>query len=437
MTEEKEFGDMGDLDEEFGEMGDLDEEFGDDPIPETGSDISSESTGGDDVEVEVEKEDGGAEDESEATAEVPAAGAPKGNGKGKGKKGGSTRPSSMGKKLEKAKMANMTPVEKSVHRMMKKAGVSSLCKVDHLLRHKQGSKVAIKEIALFSEAPEDEVLAQIAKDVPLVNLLHPNAQVDIGRVEKVGADILACERLYDPIVVSETEDDGLQCVSGRHRLSFLAIAYGPDAEIVVYTEPHTRNESRDFATKANQTRTIRARERAEHAAMSSVHGDADASQDAMYESMATTKASIKQYCVYSVLERKTPAELNFTASERKSCNDGGLTTISNLAAFWGAAMNWHKSMERAEFDSQLKDSVAFLNSFADAIRGLPNFDQGQHFTNRPLIAIGKYYRTLMDANATIDDSVIEKLAKFIVGLGDDAASIKQELIYHQIVQSMK
>jgi len=43
MTEEKEFGDMGDLDEEFGEMGDLDEEFGDDPIPETGSDISSES----------------------------------------------------------------------------------------------------------------------------------------------------------------------------------------------------------------------------------------------------------------------------------------------------------------------------------------------------------------------------------------------------------
>jgi hypothetical protein len=53
-----------------------------------------------------------------------------------------------------------------------------------------------------------------------------------------------------------------------------------------------------------------------------------------------------------------------------------------------------------------------------------------------MAAIGKYYKTMVDANATVDDAFIDKLVNVVVAMGEIGRQ-KSDATYTAIVRAMK
>lgn len=334
-------------------------------------------------------------------------------------------------------IAQLSPRDKAIRVIKRRAGVDELPELDQLLCNKGGKTMRICDIGLFIGTPDDEVLADIASECPVKNRVNLSAEVQLSQVKKVGGSILSSNRMYQPIQVAQIEEDGaLECTSGRHRLAFLALLYGPKASIKVYVESMTLQEARDAVVVANMARPTKALERAEHTVLQAVHGDVNAVQDELYKNTATTKNKVKKYCVYSVLKKGYPAKLGFKASLTAS-RDGGtaLTTITNVENFWGVALEWHKEMERSKFDSQLKESVEFLNALADEFQKSSNFDCQQHMASQTLTAIGKYYADLQSVTGDAVSKVAD-IAKAIVLMGD-IARYKSEVVYSELAAALR
>lgn len=331
----------------------------------------------------------------------------------------------------------MTPRRKLLRAIMRKAGIEELPELDHLMRGKEGTLMKISDIGLFIKEPEDEALTEVYGSCPIVNRVNLSAVVTRNRASFVGSEILRAGRMYQPIQVARIEEDGaLECTSGRHRLAALATIYGPDSAIPVYVESMTLNEARDAVVVANQARKIEALERAEHAVLQSVHGDVDAAQDDIYSNTATTKAKANKYCVYSVVERKTPAELGFEVALKASRKGGGLTTVTNIEGFWSTALFWRKDMPRQEFDNGLKASVAFLNKMVKAMQKDPGFDAKQHLAAMTLKAIGKYYKTYDDMFGENAIKVVSEIAEKIIAMGEIGRQ-KSDETYEALVRVMR
>jgi hypothetical protein len=317
----------------------------------------------------------------------------------------------------------LTPRQKAIRVIMRRADVEEVMR--------------ICDIGLFIDEPSDPVLANIAKDCPCQNRVNLSAEVMLSQVKKVGSQILESGRMYQPIQVAKiTEDGAFECTSGRHRLAFLALLYGAKASIKVYVEDMTLQEARDAVVVANMARPTKAMERAEHAVLQAVHGDADAEQDDMFKKTATTKSKAKKYCVFSVFKKGYPAKLEFKASLTSS-RDGGtaLTTITNIENFWGNALEWRKDMERAEFDDELKKSVEFLNAVAASFQSQGSFDASQHMASMVLSAIGKYYR---DVESVTGNAIsrADEIAKVIVAMGDIGRQ-KSDLTYSELSKALR
>lgn len=331
----------------------------------------------------------------------------------------------------------LTPRQKVMRVIMRRAGVDDLPDLDHLLRSKGGVSMRICDIGLFIDEPSDEALQRIASKCKVPNRVNLSAQVQVNQVKKIGADILSAGRMYQPIQVARIKKDGaLECTSGRHRLAFLALAFGPSVEIPVYIEDMTLQEARDAVVFANQARPTKALERAEHAVLKAVHGDVDAAQEELYQKMSSTKANIRKYCVYSVLERGYPVSLGFKVSLTSSRQGGALTTITNVESFWTTALSdWHKEMPRDDFDESLKDATEFLNSLAEAMQKEPGFDPKQHMASMTLSAIGKQYNNLQN----VTGEAIKKsksFAQIIIGMGD-CGRHKSDVIYQELAKAMR
>lgn len=325
----------------------------------------------------------------------------------------------------------LTPKQKAVNNIYRKAGLESIPTLEHLLRGKQGTKIKVSDIAVFIAEPQDEILKEIFKAMPVLNRVNLSAEVDLARVKVVGGQILGHGRMYQPIQVARIEEDGrLECTSGRHRLVSLALIYGTDIEIPVYIEDMTINEARDAVVVANMARKAKAMEQAEHAVLAAVGGDVDADQDEIYAKTVTTKAKLKKYCTYTVLERGKPAKLAFELGTRK---DGALASIGTLEGYWNAALDWHRSMTRKEFDATLVESIKFVNEVALAFQADKSFEADQHMSSMTLSAIGKYYKTLTDAGIKPD---VNKLVKVVVAMGGIGRQ-KSEETYAAICKAMK
>jgi hypothetical protein len=330
----------------------------------------------------------------------------------------------------------LTARDKSIRVIMRRAGVEEIPTLDHLLRNKGGKTMRICDIGLFVDEPA-ESLAELAKECKVPNRVNLSAEVQLSQVKKVGASILQADRMYQPIQVAKIEEDGaFECTSGRHRLAFLALFYGPKANIKVYVEDMTLQEARDAVVVANMARPTKALERAEHAVLQAVHGDADAVQDDLYAKTATTKNKVKKYCVYSVLKKQYPAKLDFKVSLTAS-RDGGtaLTTITIVENFWGASLEWHKDMERAELDGQLKKSVEFLNALAAAFQAQQGFDCQQHMASQTLTAVGKYYADLQSVTGKPVEKAAD-IAAAIVKMGNVGRQ-KSEVIYSELAKALR
>ncbi len=322
-------------------------------------------------------------------------------------------------RLVKKGKVPMTKRQKVVRLMMRRAGIRELPDIDVLLRCKAGARVAIKEIGLFTGVPSDEVLAEMAAECPVKNRVNLSAELTKNRVVFVGAEILTAGRMYQPIQVARiTEDGSLECTSGRHRLAFLALVYGTDAQIPVYVEEMTLNEARDAVVVANQARPTKAMERAEHACLQAVSGDVSAKQEQLFASTATTKAKARKYCVYSVMRRSYPASLTFAVSPTSSRKDGSLTTLTNIENFWSAALDWHKGISRVDFDAALKESVSFLNELAKELQKQSGFDANHHMAAMTLKAVGKYYRSYQEITGKGVTPLVGLIAECIVKMGE-------------------
>jgi len=317
--------------------------------------------------------------------------------------------------LKKRARKPFTKREKAVRVMLRRAGVERLPTLEHLMRSKNGKQMAICDIGLFGPEPRDAALKEIADKCPVPNRACLSAEITRNRVVTVGAEILKKGRMFQPIQVARIEEDGAyECTSGRCRLAFLAMAYGPKAEVPVYIEDMSLNEARDAVVVANQARPIKALERAEQAIMKAVSGDAKAAQDELYDSTVTTKAKAKKYAIYSVVKRDYPEPLAFSVSLRSSRKDGCLTTLTNVENFWAMALDWQKGMTRAEFDGILKKSIVFLNSLVGHMKKQPSFDSIEHLAAHVMYAAGKFYHAYCaEGDPT---GVAEEAARQIVGM---------------------
>jgi hypothetical protein len=329
----------------------------------------------------------------------------------------------------KKKSAPLTPKQKVINNIYRKAGVESTPELAHLLREKQGTKVKISDLAVFIKEPENEVLADLFKGMSKINTVNLSAEVDINRIKVVGGQVLGAGRMYQPIQVAEIEGE-LQCTSGRHRLILLGLLYGPDAEISVYIEKMTLSEARDAVVVANMARKTKAMEQAEHAVLQAVGGNVDAGQDAMYTKTVTTKAKAKKYCTYTVLERHKPAKLGFKLGTKK---EGGIATIRTIEGFWGNALKWRREMSRQEFDGELKASVEFLNGLATGFQAKDGFEADQHMASMTMSAIGKYYRLMVDSGGIIDT---DGLVDAVVAMGEIGRQ-KSETTYDAIIEALR
>jgi len=340
--------------------------------------------------------------------------------------------------LKKRANKPLTPTQKAVNNIMRKGKLdvdAEIPPIDELTQDRRRlERIKISDIAIFIKKPDDDVLRELFKKVSVPNRVNLSARVSVSRVKWVGGEVLKASRMYQPIQVAKIESDGrFECISGRHRLAFLALMYGADAEVLVQVEDMTLNQARDAVVVANQARKAKAMEQAEHAVLAAVGGDVEAGLDDVYVKTATTKAKSKKYCTYVVLERSWPMKLKFELGTRKQ---GGLATISTVQGFWGAALDWHKDMERKEFDAELKESIRFLNSLADAFQDNDSFEAKHHMGSKPMVAIGKYYKTMVDAGVEIDDEFVEKFSNVVVALGD-VGSHPHEETYAAIVKAMK
>ena len=365
------------------------------------------------------------EDESTGKTEETAQKAP-----------GSAQKGPVTKKQTKRAKKPLTGRDKAIRLMLRRAGVDELPTVDHIMRGKTGStKMAIKDIALFLGIPKDEALADLAKECMVKNIVNLSAEVEKTRVMAIGAQILTAGRMYQPVQVAKVNNE-YQCTSGRHRLAFLAVAYGPSTKIPVYVEDMSLCEARDAVVVANQARPTKALERAEHAVLQAVGGNIDAEQAEMYAKTVKTKAKARKYCVYSVLEKGHPTRLSFPVSLTSSRKDGGLTTLTNVENYWGAAIDWHKDTEQKDFDTALEIATEFLNLLAKALQAVAGFDASHHMASMTLSAVGKYYRSYVDVHGSSPEDKVDAIATAIVGMGGIGRQ-KSEMTYDALKKAMQ
>lgn len=339
------------------------------------------------------------------------------------------------RKLSKPK----SPLQKERASLLKKAGIneSQLPSLEHLVREKQGARMKVSDIAVFIDEPENPALKLLYKDMRNINRVNPSAPVGVKRVRQIAPQILKAGRMYQPVLVARAQEDGrLECISGRHRLVFLAMVYGADAEIPVYVENMSLNEARDAVAVSNQSRRVHPMERTKHTVYQAVHGDVDAEQEEMFRSTAVNKTGAIQYATYSVFERGNPISTEFGVSMTNAKAEGELATLRSVQRYLEGALAFDRSMTREQFDKEIQDAVNFLNRLVRKFQENDSFDCDQQMCSQMLKSLGSYYKSLKDAGANVDDAFVQKLSDMVVALGKVGRRNVSEL-YTSIVQEMK
>lgn len=332
----------------------------------------------------------------------------------------------------------LSPKQKWIASVLKAADIEVMPSAKVLFRA-SGKPMRIRDIGIFAENEqhEDDLLGQLAQECPIRNEVNVEAPVNFRRVKAVGVDIFHVGWLTSGIEVAEIEEDGsIQCISGRHRLAFLGLVYGPDTEVVVTRYHYNLSDARIACTYANQSRPIKIMEKAAFMVMQATDGQ-KVERDERYRRVATTKGNVANYCVYETLVSSNPlATVDFPVSRVGGrIKDGSLTTVTNLKGFWSNALPWDAKMLREEFEDQLVKNVTFLNLLVDTMRKQPSFDPTQHLAAMPLRAMGRYYRTISDVGAS-PITQAEKISQVIVSFGDVGRD-KSDETYNRIVKAMR
>ena len=312
----------------------------------------------------------------------------------------------------------MTPAQKMVSYMLNKAGkLEEALPLSDIMKGHLGDAVPIEDVAIFSEEPEDDGLKDVYAACPLQNHVNLSSRIEATQVRRIGFEVLRDGRMFTPIQVARV-GNALECTSGRHRLVFLAMVYGAKTVVPMIVADMSLNEARKAVIAANETRSIKAMEKAEYAVLTAVGGDVKANQDDMYGRAAVNKGGAKKYAIYSIVERGYPRELEFDISAR---GDGAITTISNVEAFLGYSIDWHKGMTATDFDRKLESSINFLNTYVEKLQAEDAFDPKQQLANKPLKAVGKYVREYEAVTGGDALTIVDKIVECMIALGDVAS----------------
>jgi len=308
-----------------------------------------------------------------------------------------------------------TEIQKAIRVMIKRSGLS---RCPNSLFDCFGTVVPLAEIGFISEDdPKETLVSELAKMFTVRNRLN-REEVSKKRILSVGTEILKAGHMWTPIHVCKISEDGrYECVSGRHRLAFLAILYGVDLKVPVHLDVLSLQDARRAVAVANDGRPARAMERASYAILKAVVGNSKEKQNMLFDSLSDCKNGILKYCVYNVLEKGYPNKLDFKTSEQSSRPDGSLITVSNVERFWDEGLIWHKEMTQKEFDKRLFDSVNFLNCFVRDIKEKEGFDPEQHLTANVMSALGRYYQTYLNVTGKNAVLNVKQLSDCIVSIG--------------------
>jgi len=346
------------------------------------------------------------------------------------------------KPIKKRGRKAVSSEEKLIRSILKKAGLEEAPKLETLVQSVSGSKMMkLKDIAVFLKVPdkaeEKDVLGKLAMAWGKENDVNLSTEVNLKQVKKNAIDILSTGRMYylpDVAHVKKVKYP-LQCVSGRHRLVFIALFYGLDVEVPVIYEEMTLTQAREKAVFANNTRRTPALEKAEHMVLRAVEGDVEADRDQMYLKSVTSKGKAVDFAVFSVMDGNLRGgRLEFPVSQTSSRKEA-YTTITNLKGFWKHAIQWTREMTRKEFDVELKESNVFLNYMVNQLEDDKKFEKDQHFSAMALTALGKLYRTFKDADRE-PLKLVETIAEKLLGQHGIGRK-KSEEIYNSLVQGMK
>ena len=334
----------------------------------------------------------------------------------------------------------MTLKEKFLRGVLRKAGLDELPPLSQLiaLRKSEANQMRICDIAIFIGKPRSELLQELAGSFDAINDINLSAKVNLRNVKKVGAEILQAGVMFMPICVAHVKESGIhQCWSGRHRLAFLALVYGATASIPVLVDELTQSEARDAVVYANESRRVETMEKANHAVLRTTGGDMNMNREDSYKLTVTRKSAVAAFCTHHVLTVGVRGcEFGFEISENASRKGGGLTTVRNVQGFWKKAIPWTHKTSFADFDTELKLSVEFLNALAKGMQTISGFTAKQHLAAMPLVAIGKYYRTIADSRSGDPMKEVRNIAKTVVGMGD-IARIKSDVLYENLVCALK
>lgn len=337
----------------------------------------------------------------------------------------------------------LSPKEKFFRSILRKCKLETLPELNALTPKLEWEQMKISDIAVFIAPPRDELLASVAGGFTSLNRINLSAEVNLRQVRNVAVDILSAGRMYMPIIVAKIHEDGkpevVECISGRHRLALLALAYGADAVIPVLVSRYGLCEALHATIGANKTRPTLTLEKAEYRVLEAVGGDANIDRDVMYAAVVTKKSNVAPYCAFSVLDKELHGtKLKFPVVKGMSSRKqgGGLTTAGNLSGFWRKAIAWTPEVNRKDFDGQLRDSVTFLNSLVEAMQEIDGFAPDQHLAAMPLVSIGTYYRTLEDGDGSSAIDVVTEIAETIVGMAQVGRQ-KSDETYTALVKAMK
>lgn len=333
-------------------------------------------------------------------------------------------------KIKNLKTANFR--EKFVKSLLKKANLKELPNINDLFKTTESTKVKLKDLAIFISDNPTGILKEVAKEIPLRNTLNLAAEVEEKRVKEVGIRIFESGKIYMAIECAKLTDGSmnLECWSGRHRLAFLALVYGPDAEVPVRITEYTTNEARHAVLIANDARKTLMHEKAQSSYYKA--GGDEIDRSVVYDKMAVNKTKAIHYVMAGVLGKKIHgATLKFDVSETSSRADGSLTTGNNLQGYYSNAIEWSKSMQFKEMEDSIKGSTKFLNEVVGELKHQDGFDAKQQLAAQPLKALGSIYIKLSEDIHGTNVSAVDYakvVAESLVSMGTIGRNRSEEIL---------
>ena len=336
---------------------------------------------------------------------------------------------------EKKQPINNSKREKIISKIIKKSNTTSIPDVNDLFIDRSNmTKMKISDIAVFiNDDQEDEVLQELANNIPLRNSINLSTEVNIVRVIDVAIQIVECGKIFLPIEVVKLEDgtNQIECWSGRHRLTSLALLYGEEVEIPVSITSMTTVMARDAVVYANQSRRSLGLEKSEHSILRNSGGEIDTiDRSELYEKTAVSKPKSVDFAIFSTLSQNIKdMKLDFDVSKTSSRKNGELTTVVNLKGYFRSILSdWTKKTQYKDWEKDVCIGIGFLNSIVNEFEQIAEFNPKQHLSAQSLVALGHIHNRLILTNQDESINNVNKIAKIIVNLGDIGRMKSEEII---------